>query len=87
MNSITAFFNQFSFVLMVATALLALVAVMRWRRAARGQIMGVVLVIGILTGVVWSALRPGGNSVASVEEARAQIAAGKPVLIEFFSNY
>ncbi|HUN05479.1 MAG TPA: hypothetical protein PLQ56_02715 [Aggregatilineales bacterium] len=82
-----AIFNQFSFVLMVGFGFLMLIALMRWRRVAWGQIMGIVLVISILTGVVWSALRPGGSSVASLEEARTQLAAGKPVLIEFYSNY
>jgi hypothetical protein len=82
-----AFFNQFSFLLMVIFGLAVIIGLMRWRRVAWGQIMGVVLVIGILTTVVWSALRPGGSSVASIEEAQAQIAAGRPVLIEFYSNY
>jgi hypothetical protein len=82
-----AFFNQFSFVVMIVFGLLVLTGLMRWRRVAWGQIMGIVLVISILTGVVWSALRPGGSSVASLEEARTQLAAGKPVLIEFYSNY
>lgn len=78
-------FNQFSFVagglllLIVAAALL----VQRGNRKVKGLVLGILL---LLLVTAWVFLHPVGQP-ASAGQIRAQIGAGKPVLLEFLSPY
>ncbi|MBE2271564.1 MAG: hypothetical protein IAE80_25245 [Anaerolinea sp.] len=79
--------NQFSYLLFGLGTLVALTAVLRWRRVAWRP----VLLIGLLVVTVFTAgflaLRPGVSDVTDAAEAQALIGDGKPTLLEFYSNY
>lgn len=46
-----------------------------------------VVVVAALAFVLWLLIRPTNSAVATVAEFDAALAAGKPVVLEFFSEY
>ena len=78
------FINQHSVTLIIPIVLIvffALTPAGNWRR--RVLAYSTILIISVITIVI---LRPGDSSVSSNSDARAVIASGSPVFIEFFSN-
>lgn len=78
--------NHYSFVL-IAVVLVTIAAAATWRvkrRWLRATIPGVI-VAGMVVAFV--ALRTGGGNVHKVADLETALASGKPVMLEFFSDY
>jgi thiol-disulfide isomerase/thioredoxin len=80
-------FNQFSFLFLSLGLLLALAALLRWRRAAWRWTLTGMLILALLLGGLWLVVRPGVSDVTEASTAEAILTNGRPTLLEFFSNY
>jgi hypothetical protein len=81
-----AFFNQYSFALGGAAALLAL-AVYLLRDGARGPDWLALGALALGLGLAFLLLNPGPSTLARAEAVQAQIGGGVPVLLEFQSVF
>ena len=80
--------NQYSYVLMGIFLLALMAGLLAWRRKRLGaREAGVLLLLAALLASGWFVLRPKTAQPAMVEQIRAQIGQGKPVLLEFQSPY
>ncbi|HKW78706.1 MAG TPA: hypothetical protein VJQ09_06360 [Candidatus Limnocylindria bacterium] len=77
--------NHYSYAIAGALALIAL-GVWSARRRTIGTLAVLIAAAALIVGVDL-AFRPGEASVANVAEFDRAIGAGKPALVEFFSNY
>lgn len=81
-----SFFNQHSFTLVGAAALLAL-AVYLLRDGARGSDWLALGALALGLGLAFLLLNPGPSTLAQAEAVQAQIGGGVPVLLEFQSVF
>jgi thiol-disulfide isomerase/thioredoxin len=80
-------FNQYSFVLISAGVLIAVVIIL-WRLSvSRRVISATVGLLLVFVLVSYFLLRPGLSDVGSTSAAESIIQNGKPTFLEFFSNY
>ena len=80
------FFNQHSFLLTGSLVLIVTTIVLLRRRARKGWLIWGSL--AVVLGAGWVVLRTGaGLQLNSVDDYEAAIKAGRPTLVEFFSNY
>jgi thiol-disulfide isomerase/thioredoxin len=80
-------FNQYSFVLISAGVLIAVVIIL-WRLSvSRRVISATVGLLLVFVLVSYFLLRPGLGDVNSTSAAESIIQNGKPTFLEFFSNY
>lgn len=84
--SVFQFLNQHSYLIASGTLLTIAAVVLFIRKARRAWLLWIGLA---LIGVVgWFALRTGsGTQLNSVEDYEAIIRTGRPVLVEFYSDY
>jgi thiol-disulfide isomerase/thioredoxin len=82
-----AFANQYSFLLITALILFVTAAVQIYRHARWRTVLTSLVVVGLVIGAAYAALRPGASDVDSLEAAESVIANGQPTMVEFFSNY
>jgi hypothetical protein len=84
--SVFQFFNEHSYLIISGTLLAIGAVVLIIRKARRAWLLWFGLA---LIGVVgWFALRTGsGTQLNSVEDYEANIRTGRPVLVEFYSDY
>jgi hypothetical protein len=77
--------NHFSYAIAGALALIAF----GWWAARRRTVAALALFLASAALIVGAdlALRPGQAALASTADFDRQIAGGKPVLVEFYSNY
>jgi len=84
--SVLQFFNQHSFLVIGAAALIIVALGLLARRARRGWLIWGAL--ALVTAVGWYTLRTtNGLRVSTVADYEAAIRSGQPTLIEFYSNY
>jgi len=80
------FINHYSFLIFVVPLLVAVLFVLlrgegsRWK-----QILSVVLVL--VTAALYFLFQPGEQSLAAAEAELELVAAGKPIMLEFYSDY
>jgi drug/metabolite transporter (DMT)-like permease len=80
------FINHYSFPIFVVPLLAAVLFVLlrgegsRWK-----QILSVVLVL--VTAALYFLFQPGEQSLAATEAELELVAAGKPIMLEFYSDY
>jgi drug/metabolite transporter (DMT)-like permease len=80
------FINHYSFLIFVVPLLAAVLFVLlrgegsRWK-----QILSVVLVL--VTAALYFLFQPGEQSLAAAEAELELVAAGKPIMLEFYSDY
>jgi thiol-disulfide isomerase/thioredoxin len=79
--------NQFSFVFFGLGTLIVVLGFMRWRRIDWRSTLIVGVVIALVFTGAFFVLRVGANDVTSVSATQAQIGAGKPALLEFYSDF
>ncbi len=82
------FANQYSFLLAGILLLLLAGGLLAWRR--RGlhvREAALLLLVALVIGLGWLASRPSLATPVSVDQIRAQIGQGKPLLLEFQSPY
>lgn len=80
--------NQYSYVLTGIFLLGLMAGLLTWRRKRLGaREAGVLLLLTALLAGGWFVLRPKAPQPATVEQIRAQIGQGKPVLLEFQSPF
>ncbi len=84
--SLTQVFNQNSFVFIGGFALVVAAVVLLVRKARRAWLVWGACVIAAVIG--WFALRTtDGLQLSTAADYEAALRAGKPTLIEFYSNY
>lgn len=83
----SALFNQFSYLWIGLALVLALLAVLRWRRVRWWRTLAAAGALAVVFGVGWLALRPGENDISEIQTAEKTLANGRPTFLEFFSNY
>jgi drug/metabolite transporter (DMT)-like permease len=80
------FINHYSFLIFVVPLLTAVLFVLlrgegsRWK-----QILSVVLVL--VTAALYFLFQPGEQSLAAADAELELVAAGKPIMLEFYSDY
>lgn len=82
------FANQYSYFLTGILLLLVAAGLLAWRRHGlhRAEI-GVLILMAAVIGLGWLASRPANVKPVSIEQIRAQIGKGTPLLLEFQSPY
>jgi hypothetical protein len=84
--SISQFVNQHSYLMISAAALVIFGGVLRARQARRGWLLWGALAAVAAAG--WLALRtPDGRQLNTAADYEAALRAGRPTLVEFYSNY
>ena len=80
--------NQYSYVLTGIFLLVLLAGLLAWRRKHFGaRDTGLLLLLAALLAGGWLVLRPKAALPTTVEQIRAQVGQGMPVLLEFQSPY
>jgi hypothetical protein len=80
------FFNQHSYLLISAIVLGSVALALVMRRVRLAWLIWLGLLALVLIG--WLGLRTGeGASLTSVEDYEASLRAGRPTLVEFYSDY
>ena len=80
------FLNHFSFVLLALFAA-AIAAAVTWRIRRRWLRAAIPATLLVAAAVAFFWLRTGAGNVHSVADLDHALASGKPVMIEFFSDY
>ena len=80
------FFNQHSFVIS-ALALWGGLALFLLRDGLSKRDAVSLAVMGGAFGLAWLALRPGASAYQDTAQVEAAVGQGRPVLVEFYSNY
>ena len=83
---IMQFINQNSFTLMAGVLWLGLAAFLLRDGVTRDDVIALAALAAGLGLAFWF-LRPGPSTLEETEQVMARIGAGKPVLLEFQSNY
>lgn len=79
-------FNQNSFVIISGLGLIIAALILLARKARRGWLIWGALALAAVIG--WAALRTtDGTQLNSAADYEAALRAGRPTLIEFYSNY
>ena len=81
------FLNQYSYFFASAAAIVALIALLRYRRFSWTVALATAALVAVVAFGAYFVLRPGAGNVNSVQAAEAAINNGKPTLVEFYSNY
>jgi len=80
------FINHYSFLLIVLPVLVGILFVLLRGQGSRWkQLLSVVLVL--VTAALFFLFQPGERSLAANEARLELVAAGKPVMLEFYSDY
>jgi preprotein translocase subunit YajC len=86
LGAVMTFINQYSFLIVAVVAILLLGFYLLRKRIERSSFIAIAaLVFGILFAFLL--LRPGSSSSQETEDVLAQIGSGRPVLLQFQSNY
>lgn len=80
------FLNHHSFVISVLVLWIGL-AVFLLRDGITKRDLLALIIMGTGFAVSWLALRPGPGTFTDTAQAEAAIGHGRPVLVEFYSNY
>ncbi len=88
--TIPQFFNQFSFFMLPATVLIVAAVILRWRKARPVWWFGWgMAIVGVVMFALFNRMpQTTALKLDTAADIRATIAsAGKPTLVEFYSNY
>jgi hypothetical protein len=82
----TQFINHYSFLIFVLPVVaLALFLLLRGEGSRRKQVLSVLLVL--VTAALYFLFQPGERSLAATEAELTLVDPGRPILLEFYSDY